>query len=641
MKKYNLGKIEILLIILLSVWMTFIAIKTIEWTPVPMGESDDYMFTTISLQYGHNMGIDESDLEYAKIDFPEFADYLQSNFNLGLQSSVIDSTTGRLPWYFGTYAALCIPVKMLLKTINQPQILTYAITNYILFLLVIIAVFVIDKGSIKEKLITALLLSINPVVFYMVWQSVEVFMFSMVAISMIFWKNKKYILSGLFVSLAGTMNSTIMILGVCMIIDYFIETYDRTSNIKEYICKNIKNTVFFACSFIPCLVPFIYYKLKYNCWNLQVAYGFASQNNQYLGRVLSYLFDWNYGLFPYFPLLLIAFFSLVIISVVHKKYRNIIYLGAFLGVICAYSIMFHINCGMSGIARYSVWAAPIMIISIIIIYSECLQYIKLIGRKIVNILAGISIIYSLVIINIYGVMFASNTSDIQVTPIGRVIIENVPQLYIELESSFIDRVQHIPGGYQYTEPVYYYDKNYIVTKILLQDGEEDEVLDNLKMDETSYQYVQKQMKSKRGQYYISIPRKYDVHISNNKILNINSFINDGYINLDALVFTGCFDQEKNAIVLKNGEIQFGPYIELPKGSYLITIEGDNLKQAEMKITSNNGDSDISELIEVQKQEDDCIIYSFNTIDDLSRFEILNINNGLEDLYINSIRIQNQ
>ena len=634
------NSIKFILLSFLSVWILFIGIKTILWTPVPMGESDDYMLTTVSLQYEHNLGLHEADILNAERDFPEFAEYLRICYETGEQSSIVDEENGRMPWYFGTYSAICIPIKVLLGVFNAPQILSFALTNYILYLAVILFALFAVKGSFYEKYALALLFAVNPVVFYIVWQSSEVFMFAMIALSLMCWKNKNYYFAGLFVSIAGTMNSTAMVLGVFIIIDYFFDIFAGFQSIKTFWRTNLKNTVLLAACFIPCLIPFLYYKLKFGCWNLQVSYGFASGEDQYIGRILSYLFDWNYGIFPYFPILFIVFTALGVWAILKRKYRNLFYWGAFLGVIAAYSIMFHINCGMSGIARYSVWCAPIMIVGTVSMY-QTLEISKSDIRKMLATgIVSASALFSVIQLNVYGVMFASNTSDIQLTPVGKFVIEKMPSLYIELKSSFIARAGHIPGGYLYSNPIYYYNDERIVTKILLQNGDENKAFEKLIMDKKAQDFVLKQTEDKTGLYYITIPKKYNIKMSLNEILNQYSCINNGFIELSALNTSGEYDNINNCIILNKGEIQFGPYIDLYAGKYQITITGDNLTKATEKVTAQSGAVDLSALITFDKITDREIIYSFNLQEDGSRVEFLTWNNGEADVVvqINSVKL---
>ena len=462
-------------------------------------------------------------------------------------------------------------------------------------------------------------------------------MFSMVALSVLFWRDKKYNWAAIFVSLAGTMNSTVMVLGIFIIVDFLCEKCLFKTGIFDYIKKYTKETFALACCFIPCLVPFIYYKAKYGCWNLQVEYGFAQDPGLYISRILSYLFDWNYGIFPYFPILLLLFVAFTILAFIEKNRRSIFYFCAFLGVIAAYSIMYHINCGMSGIARYSAWVTPIMSVGVVCAYDSVVTSIRK-WRWIESISIGASVLYTLVLLNVYGVMFASNTSDIGLTPVAEYMIANHPYLYNEAKSSFICRVSHIPGGYIYKQPVIYYNSDRVVTKILLRSGDEDKVLNALSFDEKGYAYIYRQL-YKEGDYYITIPPKYKVQITPIAILNMSDIVKDGYIQLDKLMTTGVYDSEKEMISLSSGTLQYGPYLWIPKGKYLITISGNNLDVLETSLTFKQGKERLEDE-KIEKEMMDSYIKLYIDADkNMSDFEVININNSQNDVQITSVKIE--
>ena len=155
----------------IMLWAVYIGMETFKWTPIPMGESDDYMFTTVSLQYCGELMVREETLIHAKTDFPEFSEYLDNCYEKGEQSQVTDDKGGRLPWYFGTYSAMCIPAKILLKHIGFPQIYAYSLTNFIIYLIALLMVAFALKQSFQTRFFLLLLLEINPSLFYIVWQS--------------------------------------------------------------------------------------------------------------------------------------------------------------------------------------------------------------------------------------------------------------------------------------------------------------------------------------------------------------------------------------------------------------------------------------------------------------------------------------
>lgn len=631
-KKYNILQ-DLLIIIFLS----FLWVSSLLWKPGPMGESDDYMLQTISLQYRGDLEVRESDLEKAKVDFPEFADYLDENYhNVGM-SSFVDNEGGKLPWYFGTYSACCIPVKIILKVLGLPQIYTFTITNILIYTVALLLVAWHLKLDNMNKFLLLISLMINPVVFYMVWQSAEVTIFSFVVMTLVFWNNKEYKLAALANSIAGTLNSTIMILGIVLICDYLFELCKgqiKDKNILIILKNNAVKIISFGCCFIPCLVPFVYYKINYGVWNLQLDYGFASADN-YIGRIKSYLFDLNYGLLPYFTLMLPLFFVLAIIGLINKKYKILLNMVAFIGVISVFSIMKHINCGMSGIARYNVWVAPIMNFAILTNYQNIIN--RKIGIFLSNLTICISIICTSIIINVYGFTFAKNTSDVRLTPVAKYVLERYPYLYNPLPSTFITRVTHQQGGYEYNEPVFFQNDEGYITKILLDKDTASQIKSCVIGNDESMAYLENKLvcENCEGLHYININyKKYPLVLDPNYVLNNNKHIKNGKIDLSSLKTNGY--QSETKIILQNGQIQYGPYISLQKGKYIISIHGDNLNKINYWVSAESGKIHIN-IVELYRDQN-TIQYKFELVRNYDNVEFGTRNDHEEEVYIDSISI---
>ncbi len=634
---------QCLTVVFLCVWLMFIGSKAFQWKPVPMGESDDYMFTTICLQYRGELMVREEDWIKAIEDFPEFSEYLTYCYQIGEQSDITDEDGGRAPWYFGTYSAICIPIKVLLKALDIPQIYTYPATNLLLYFIALLFVAFIWKKSSGKRLLATLLVGINPALFYIVWQSAEVFIFSFVVISLVCWSNKNYKWAALFVSIAGTMNSTIMMLGVVMIVDFFMELLAKKQEkgkVFGYLLRQWKAIILFGCCFIPCLIPFIYNKLNYGVWNLQVSYGFADSQAGYLSRVLSYLFDWNYGVLPYYPLMFLVMLILVVVFIIKHKFRNLLYFIAFIAVIAAYSIMWHINCGMSGIARYTVWTLPIMLFGVL----EAWEWIEYGFKKFVKYgYVGallLSIFYSTFIVNEYGVMFASNTKDINLTPVAKAVLEKCPQLYWSIPSTFIDRVEHSAGGYWYTRPVIYATSNGSVKKILVTGKTAEKLFDYILTDNEGMEYLIDCISEYEWDdeyHFINIPNKYHIDVESSYILNRNSQVTDNVVGMENLRTTGTWDEENRTIVLESGQVQYGPYITLAPGVYNVKITGDNLENAEVGFVNNIGD--MSSFIELLSKDTECIEYRFVLYREVTKAEFTVLNQSEKVMTIESLEIK--
>ena len=104
--------------------------------------------------------------------------------------------------------------------------------------------------------------------------------------------------------------------------------------------------------------------------------------------------------------------------------------------------------------------------------------------------------------------------------------------------------------------------------------------------------------------------------------NTDPVINLRYLYNDRNIYTSGEKNDKDEqIVLKNGDICFGPYIDLPSGTYQLDLYGDNLQQAEVKITEQDGTVVIDSLKEIAESEQ-MLRFSFESENDLEKVEVV-------------------
>ncbi|MGN0366685.1 MAG: hypothetical protein ACI4E5_12205 [Suilimivivens sp.] len=100
------------------------------------------------------------------------------------------------------------------------------------------------------------------------------------------------------------------------------------------------------------------------------------------------------------------------------------------------------------------------------------------------------------------------------------------------------------------------------------------------------------------------------------------------------------EKAPSAIILENENLCFGPYVDLPKGSYELVLKGIDIHKAEIKLTRDSGQNKIDglELISEGKNQG---IYQFVLESDVQELEVV-INNaigervGLEQYSIRSV-----
>lgn len=582
---------------------------------LPMGESDDYMLSTISLENRFSLFILPSDIDQAKSDFPEHMWYWThyTLYPTG-QSGVLHG------YYFGTYSLACIPMKMLLKILHFSQTFAFSLTNALLYIFALLVVFFKLRQSNKNIFLTVLLLVCNPAVFYIWWPSAEIFIFSFVVISLVFFSNNEHKKAAFFLSLAGSVQPTIMVFGIVILIDYIFNQQNNdkdrsTISIKNIIKDKLAKILKIGIFFIPAFIPFVYTYAYFKKINLTAS---AGSFNDYWYRFVSYLFDLNLGLLPYFPICLILFFILFFIGVYKFNFKSFLYIIGFFGVIGAYAINYHINCGMSGIARYNVWVFPIAIFFIVTQYHVIIK--SNFGKNIVVILLLISSCVTLFVVKGYG-MFRPAVSDQYMTPIAMKVLDSYPSLYCPYPYTFVSRVTHVNGGYNYTEPVIYKSSNGYVRKVLVT-SESVALLGKILIgNNEDMKFLKKEIERiqvGKGFYYINFEKSRKVMI--NFFPNGKQFILPSEPRLQTLVGIRSDNNSLIQTTGKAGYLVYGPYMDLDFGKYKLVARGKlfghDKSFGSIDVTANSGAKilAIKELLNANNPNDSIIATLDFTLD---------------------------
>ena len=468
----------------------------------PTGESASYIMGTIAFErHPFTQRIDQEDISQMQAEFPEHIN------DIGRSPFFINQDGEQYPWYFPTYSISVLPVKLVFQLLNITLIKAYLVSNVLYYSISLLIVYFFLKVSRKMVFLSILLLVCSPAILYYVWISAEMFICSMVIISLTFWVSGNRFLAGLFCAIASTLN--IALCGICiiMIIEYCIDDYlFQNMPIKALIKMNWRNTIKFGACFIPSL-----FMPLHNIWitgsiNLQDNWFNSLDLHMYdnwWGRVLAYLFDLNFGFFPYYPVLLIMLFLTLVLSVYLKKRQSLMILIGFFAALGLYSLMPHINCGMTGIHRYNAWMSPFLIFSATVLLPSLINSINL--KKIVSVMSMASVLISSIVLFVF-VMFSSKYH-IEFTFIAKSVLEHVPAIYNPLASTFAGRTRHMDHAYSYIdadEPTIYIGDDGFIKKILVpRNVSADIIMEKITGDELSLLLIEKEIskiKSKNKRY---------------------------------------------------------------------------------------------------------------------------------------------
>ena len=495
---------KIIYIYLVAYAFLILAVNSIH-APMPIGEWDDYSLPIASILTGHNFEISSADVLAHKELFPNWADYIDSYYLTGFYTQNGEELT----WYFPIYSLVCIPFVMLLQILHQPTEYAFIFTNTAVLMLALVFVYRFLKVNSSKKLLMILMLSIHPIIFYIGWASAEVLIYSLLVLAMTCWYNKWFKRAALSISVAGMLNSTILSVGIIMIISYLVrllKSRNTTTGILRFVQMNMFQIIEYGMCYTLGLIPFVYNYVNTGNFSLQIAYGFTNGTESTFSRFLSYLFDLNYGYFPYFPSLLVLAVILLAASFFVRKWSFWELILMFLLNTYMFSFMVHINCGQSGIARYNAWCSTILIFAI------CLYFDEIISKKYWRIATMasmcIGIVMSGCIVLRYGLYMANRTSYVQMTPIAQYALDKFPALYNPLHSTFNSRTTGVDGGYLYDTPIIYTAEDGYIRKILATSEDAEQLLNSYISCEDEKWFVNQVENLTEKESYISVPQSY-------------------------------------------------------------------------------------------------------------------------------------
>ena len=509
-------------------------------TPVPWCEWDDYSMPIASILNDCNFTISERDVAAYKNLFPEWASNVD---DYQLSGYISKDRSGEMPWYFPTYGIACIPCVLILRLLQIPTIYAFPYTNLFFLMLSLYFVHKFLKADEDKKTLLILMMSINAIVFYISWPSAEVFIFSMLLMAMVCWHNRWDKRSAIFLSIAGTLNPTIMAVGIVMIVDYMIRVVnakDRNISWNTYIKNVIPEIILYGSCYIVGVIPMVYNYYNVGSINLSSSmYSLTHGNESTISRFIAYIIDLNFGILPYYPIPLILGGVLLFVAVWKKHIRYLELFLSFLAVVMLYSIVTHINCGMSGISRYNSWGSVLLLFTIILYYGEMIG--NEIALHIVKLFLIIGMAITGLLIMYYNPFMASRVPYTSMSPVAKYVLERCPELYNPLYSTFNSRVNHLDSGYDYTEklPIVYQTDDGYAKKILATKENKTALLSKCQMSGDSEKWFEGQLNSlDEVPSYISIPPKYSVLYAKDYKPGTELLFSSGENNSDDYVVSG-------------------------------------------------------------------------------------------------------
>ncbi|MCM1120508.1 MAG: hypothetical protein NC543_14230 [bacterium] len=496
-KGMELGVIGIMLVFL-TVANLFLS------EPRPLGEWDDFALVTVSLLHDGNFTVSQEDIIYAREVLPEWNCYLDS-YRL---SGYFAGNGDELSWYFPSYSLLCLPIMWGLRLLHFSGTNTFVIVNILLFISALLVICFHSTFQEITKLGLIMALCANPVIIYTCWTSGEIFIFSFLIMALVHWERKEYGRTAIFLSVASTLNPTVLAAGLIVILEFMIGEI-RKRGIRD-ILRRPGYILLVACCWLPCFLPFVWNLCYVGHINMTAATEMNVELRRVVGRFWAYLWDLNLGFLPYYGLFFLAFWIILVMGVIQKKWHICAMGAAFLAVVMSYSLEVHINSGMSGLARYSAWSGTIMLMMVFAYFDrfrgQTLRNITALGT-----IAAVAGNGGMVLM----IMASNPIGYLEMTPLAAWTLDHVPALYNPLPDIFNARTNHLDQVvYEQNLPIVYCNGQNEIRKILLRPEYCDRVLEMVTCDGEVYEWLEEELaviKTGGRERYLSVTDRYPMY----------------------------------------------------------------------------------------------------------------------------------
>lgn len=489
----------------IGIMLVFLIVANLFLTePMPYGEWDDFALVTVSLLHDGNFTVSQEDIAFAREVLPEWNGYIDS-YRL---SGYFAGNGDELSWYFPSYSLLCLPVMWALRMFHFSGTNTFVIVNILLFISALSVICFRSTYREITKLGLIVALCANPVIIYTCWTSGEIFIFCFLVMALVYWERREYRKTALLLSVASTLNPTVLAAGLVMIFELMIVEI-RKKGIRG-ILHRPGYILSVACCWLPCFLPFVWNLCYVGHINMTAATEMNCELHRVVGRFWAYLWDLNLGFYPYYGLLFLAFWIVLVLGAIQKKWHICAMGTAFLAVVMSYSLEVHINSGMSGLARYSAWAGTIMLMAVFAYFDRSG------GRTWRNITALGTI--AAVVGNggmVLMIMVSNPIGYLEMTPLAAWTLDHVPVLYNPLPDIFNARTNHVDQVvYEQNLPIVYCNEHNAIRKILLRPEQCDYVLQIVTCDEEARGWLKEQLaviKMNGGERYLSVTNRYPMY----------------------------------------------------------------------------------------------------------------------------------
>jgi hypothetical protein len=389
--------------------------------------------------------------------------------------------------HFWAYALSVVPAKEYLRRAGGTELTALTLTNAAWFALAVgFAVFG-SSAPVGERLALAALAAVGPVVWYLAWPGAELFSWALALIAVVAYRDRRYAAAGLAAGLAATQNPPLVFLGGAAVL---AAAWERRGG----------SAVFAAAGTAVAFAPFAFFQYHFGMPNLIAAGAeYVGVGNVSLVRTWGLLTDFNHGLVPFAPVLVVGAGAGAVRLAYTRNVRGLILLAGGVGVALGVQVAHNWNSGCDGLQRYLVWMVPVAA-------GVAVEGLAGARRRLAG-LAAVAVVAHAALLYAYDRTDALKDGYLNHTPLAAWVLSHHPRAYWVEPEVFIERTLQRDGWpiFPAAFPVGYAAPDGTVTKLLLDAGSVERVGQRYEVDPAYLAALRERAAGEPGLFYAHPP----------------------------------------------------------------------------------------------------------------------------------------
>jgi hypothetical protein len=388
--------------------------------------------------------------------------------------------------HFWAYSLSSLPAKTYLRLTGKSELAALALTNTCWFVLAIGVTLFASSAPIAQRVAMVALAATGAIVWYIPWTGVEIFSWALALIAVVTYRDRRYAWTGLAAGLAATQNPTIIFVGGVAVLAALSDRRWRVA-------------VAAALGTAIGLSPYAFFMYHYGVPNLIViGEEYAGVRNISWVRTWGLLTDFNQGLLPYLPVLVVAMVVGAIRMVYSRNWRGLLLAASGVAMAVGAEVAHNWNSGCEGLQRYLVWMVPVAA-------GVAVEGIG--GRSRMWVLAVIAALGHTGVEIAYERTDALHEGYLRHTPVAEWVLTHYPRVYWIEPEVFIERGQ-VKDGWPYFPadfPIGYARPDGTISKMALDPASVEKVSQRYEVDANYMVVLREEAAHESGVFFVHPP----------------------------------------------------------------------------------------------------------------------------------------